>query len=57
MSPARTPRRLGLVVGLIAVLSRSISDGTTFFGWFRPLSPVRKIAARSLRGVAGALMP
>ena len=32
------------------VFSRSISEATTFFGWFTPLMPVRKVVTRSVRG-------
>src|SRR5689334_20941671 len=59
-SPPSTPSRLWLAagVGAIAVLSRSISDGVTFDGLFRPCTPVRKAATRSVRGkLVGAFTP
>ena len=43
--------------GGIAMLRRSISDGRTFGGWFRPGMPVRKIVTRSLRGAGGESTP
>src|SRR5579864_3897035 len=53
LSPASTPRRLGVADGGIDMLSRSCSLGFTFAGWLRPFTPVRNTDTRSLRGVAG----
>ena len=45
-------------VGAIDVLSRICSDTTTFGGWFRPCTPVRNAATRSVRGkFVGAFTP
>jgi hypothetical protein len=60
LSPPSTPRRRcwPLGVGAIAVLSRSISDTTTFGCLLSPSIPVRNAAIRSVRGkFVGALTP
>ncbi len=38
-------------------MSRSISPGDTFAGWFRPGTPVANTVTRSLLGFGGTLMP
>ena len=59
VSPPSTPTGLCAAGAFAAidVLSRSISDGRTPAGWFKPGTPVRNTATRSLRGVAGAGTP
>ena len=43
--------------GAMAVFRRSISEATTFLGWFTPLMPVRKVVTRSVRGkLVGAVL-
>src|SRR5579862_2283946 len=57
---AAAPRLFWLPFGVTgsAVFSRNISEGTTFFGWFTPCTPVRNAATRSVRGnTVGACTP
>src|SRR5262249_23667736 len=60
LSPPSTPSVFcdAAGTGAIVVLSRSISEGFTFAGWFRPGTPVRNAVTRSVRGkFVGALTP
>ena len=52
MSPPSSPSG-PVLAGAMPMLSRIISAGFTFLGWFSPGMPVRKMLAMSLRGAAG----